>query len=161
MLGCAQNMDVGPRSACPHDVSARWLVSRRQARGFRIKGPKNHPMWSDSDGWGPGLSNGSELLRCVAPASMYSTPGTLVVGFTLCSAKSRFHCIATLSSHIGGDPTPLGSPGRQVKSLVPWPEDFHLSLGIHLSYRGVLDHIRRTRGEGARNFALSRLLRRG
>src|ERR1700677_4465265 len=51
MLGCAHNMDVSPRSACPHDVSAGWLVSRRQARGFRIKGPKNHPMWSDSDGW--------------------------------------------------------------------------------------------------------------
>src|SRR6202161_375596 len=65
------------------------------------------------------LSNGSESLRCVAPASMYSMPGTLVVGFSLCSAKSRFHCIATLSSHIGGDPTPLGSPGRHVKSLVP------------------------------------------
>src|ERR1700678_1377841 len=65
------------------------------------------------------LSNGSESLRCVAPASMYSMPGTLIVGFSLCSAKSRFHCIATLSSHIGGDPTPLGSPGRQVKSLVP------------------------------------------
>jgi len=50
MLGRAHNMDVSPRSARPHDVSARWLVSRRQARGFRIKGPKNHPMWSDSDG---------------------------------------------------------------------------------------------------------------
>src|SRR6202050_4884755 len=65
------------------------------------------------------LSNGSESLRCVAPASMYSTPGTVVVGFALCSAKSRSHCIATLSSHIGGDPMPLGSPGRHVKSLVP------------------------------------------
>src|SRR6202161_1531925 len=65
------------------------------------------------------LSNGSESLRCVAPASMYSTPGTVAVGFALCSAKSRSHCIATLSSHIGGDPMPLGSPGRHVKSLVP------------------------------------------
>src|ERR1700677_2974915 len=65
------------------------------------------------------LSNGSESLRCVAPASMYSMPGTLVVGFALCSEKSRFHCIATLPSHIGGAPTPLGFPGMHVKSLVP------------------------------------------
>src|SRR6202789_4730437 len=27
--------------------------------------------------------------------------------------------MATLSSHIGGDPTPLGFPGMHVKSLVP------------------------------------------
>src|ERR1700684_4245916 len=51
MLGRAHNMNVSPRSARPHDVSARWLVSRRQARSLRIKGPKNHPMWSDSNGW--------------------------------------------------------------------------------------------------------------
>ncbi len=51
MLRCAHDMDVSPRGACPHDVSARWLVSRGQARGFRIKGPKNHPMRSDCNGW--------------------------------------------------------------------------------------------------------------
>ena len=118
MLGCAHDMDVSPRSTCPHDVSACWLVSRRQACGCRIKGPKNHPMWSDSDGWVSFVEwVGVASLRC-SREHVFDARG-LVVGFALCSAKSRFHCIATLSSHIGGDPTPLGSPGRHVKSLVP------------------------------------------
>src|ERR1700761_7374011 len=65
------------------------------------------------------LSNGSESLRWVAPASIYSIPGTFVVGRGLPSSRSRFHCTATLSSHIGGMPTPSGLPGTQVQSLVP------------------------------------------
>ncbi len=39
------------------------------------------------------LSNGSESLLCVAPASMYVIPGTVFVGFGLCAAKSIIHCI--------------------------------------------------------------------
>jgi hypothetical protein len=42
---------------------------------------------------GPVLSNGSESLRCVAPASIYSIPGTVAVGLGLCSLASLFHCI--------------------------------------------------------------------
>jgi hypothetical protein len=34
------------------------------------------------------LSNGSESLRCIAPANMYSIPGTVVDGFGLCSLKA-------------------------------------------------------------------------
>src|ERR1700691_2574201 len=72
------------------------------------------------------LSYGSESLRCVAPASMYSIPGTVVVGLGLCSAKSRVHCIATLSSHSAGFPGTFGFPGKHVKSFVPWRRIFIL-----------------------------------
>src|SRR5229473_5679162 len=65
------------------------------------------------------LSNGSESLRCVAPANIYSMPGTVVLGLASWCSKSLFHCIATLSAHIAGVPTPVGSPGMQVKSFVP------------------------------------------
>src|ERR1700678_3813386 len=65
------------------------------------------------------LSVGSESLRCVAPASMYSMPGTVLVGFGLCSMASRFHCIATASAHIAGSPTAVVLPGIQVQPLFP------------------------------------------
>src|ERR1700678_2415968 len=65
------------------------------------------------------LSVGSESLRCVAPASMYSMPGTVLVGFGLCFMLSLFRCVATSSAHMGGSPTSVALPGIQVHPLVP------------------------------------------
>jgi len=61
------------------------------------------------------LSNGSESLRCVDRANIYSMPWNSVLG-RLVVLEVDMHCIATLSgAHIAARPTPVGSPGMQVK----------------------------------------------
>ena len=59
-------------------------------------------------------SNGSQSLRWVAPREHVFDARN--GGSRLCLVFREvfisFHCIATVSSHIGGDPEPLGSPGR-------------------------------------------------
>src|ERR1700690_1355299 len=102
---------------------ALWCVGRPD-----VLGPKGHRIiqCGQTVMGASVLSYGSESVRCVAPASMYSIPGTVVVGLGLCSAKSRFHCIATLSSHSAGFPGTFGFPGRHVKSFVPLRRSFIL-----------------------------------
>ena len=59
------------------------------------------------------LSNGSVSLRCVAPANIYSMPGTVALGLSLCCAKSLFH--RQIDTDSGGAPAPLpGSFGPNV-----------------------------------------------
>jgi len=64
------------------------------------------------------LSYGSESLRCVAPASMYMIPGTVLLGFGLCALKSAAHCMAAASAGMGGSPMTFRFPGIQVKPLL-------------------------------------------
>src|SRR5215469_10462834 len=67
----------------------------------------------------PLVAKGSVALQSVPPASMYITPGTVLVGFGLCAIKSPAHCIAAPSAHIATSPTTPGCPGAQVKPLLP------------------------------------------
>ena len=46
-------------------------------------------------------------------------PGTVFVGFGLCTLKSANHCSDAASAHRAGSPTTLGFPGIQVNPLLP------------------------------------------
>ena len=70
------------------------------------------------------VSNGSVLLRCVAPQSMYAIPGTVLVGFGFPALTSANHCMATGSAHIGGSPIMFSLPGVQTHLFVPWRSTF-------------------------------------
>src|SRR5712671_218669 len=64
-------------------------------------------------------SDGSNTLRCVAPASMYMMPGSAFVGLALCAAISALHCRAASFEHDAGRPRTLGLPDWHVKPLLP------------------------------------------
>ena len=65
------------------------------------------------------VSLGSESLLCVAPASMYVIPGTVLVGLGLWALASANHCNEAASTHMAGSPITLEFPGIQVKPLLP------------------------------------------
>src|ERR1700722_6850049 len=50
------------------------------------------------------LSGGSDALRCAAPASMETMPGSAFVGLALWAAISALHCRAASFEHDAGRP---------------------------------------------------------
>src|ERR1700677_3391658 len=117
-------------------------------------------MWSDSYGW-------VSFVEWVGVASLRRSREHVFdarnVGSRLClvfrEIEIPLHCDFALTHRWCSDAVGISRHAREI--IGSRPEDFHLSVGIHLSDRGVFGHIGRTRGEGARNFALFRLLRIG
>src|SRR5579859_3756091 len=67
----------------------------------------------------PDVAWGSLALQSVAPANIYSIPGSVFVGFGLCSAMSLSHCKAGEFAQKGGSPTTPRCPGKHVNPFVP------------------------------------------
>ena len=156
----SHNVNMCPGRSSPHDVGACWLMCRGQPCCFRIEGPQDHPVRPNGNRRAR-LVERVRVTRCVAPANMYSMPGTVVLGLALWCAKSLFHCIATLSAHIAGIPVPVGSPGMQVKSFCPFTQDLHPSIRIDLGNRSFVRNVGRTGRKCLLDFFYRRFLRVG
>src|SRR6202167_5200765 len=118
-------MEMSPRSACPHDERARWLLIFREARGFRIKRPKNHPMRSYSDGW-------VSFVEWVGVASLRRSREHVFdarnVGSRLClvfrEIEIPLHCDFALTHRWCSDAVGISRHAREI--IGSRPEDFHL-----------------------------------
>jgi hypothetical protein len=112
-------MKMCPWRAGPHDVCASRLVCGRQSCRLPIKGPQNHPVRSNGDRWTRLVERIGITTLCGPGQHIYDARNSRTWPRFVVLEVALFHCIATLSAHIAGVPTPVGSPGMQVKSLVP------------------------------------------
>src|SRR4029077_2392053 len=67
----------------------------------------------------PEVALGSLALQSVAPSSMYSMPGSVLVGLGFCDMKSLSQRSAAALAQKVASPTTPGCPGKQVNPFVP------------------------------------------
>jgi hypothetical protein len=147
---------MSPWTTGPHEVTICRFVLRRQVACGEIKRPKNHRVWRT----GLIIRIRITSLRLYGMHVLDVRKRLMGLGKPL--SCSLFLCIATLSSHMAGMPTPVGSPGiqRHTREVVcSLAKDSALSCGMFVQHGRAFRDVCRGGREGLRNLHLLAFLR--